>query len=130
MFDFAFALTGVPAILFASIRVLIDSGATKCECDMGMRPITKFLFKLIYNENILSAFRKVIQSLSYSEIEIIKDFGIKFRKNHSATWSDTVLSEIPWTMLKTWWWEFFAGFWDLIQLKHLVEINCCGLVIK
>ena len=80
MFDFAFALTGVPAILFASIRVLIDSGATKCECDMGMRPITKFLFKLIYNGNILSAFRKVIQSLSYSEIEIIKDFGIKFRK--------------------------------------------------
>ena len=85
MFDFAFALTGVPVILFASIRVLIDSGATKCECDMEMRPITKFLFKLIYNGNILSAFRKVIQSLSYSEIEIIKDFGIKFRKNHSAT---------------------------------------------
>ena len=70
-------MTGPPFILFASIRVLIDSGPPKCECNMGMRPITKFLFKLIYNGNIFPAFRKVIPSLSYSETEVIKALGIR-----------------------------------------------------
>ena len=77
-------MTGPPVILFALIRVLIDSRPPKCECNMGMRPITKFLFKL-YNGSIFPAFRKVIPSLSYSEIEAIKALRIKFRKNHSAT---------------------------------------------
>ena len=82
----AFSLTGPPVILFASIRVLIDFRPPECECNMAMCSITtKFLFKLFYNGNIFHAFRKVIPSLNYSEIEAIKAFGIKFWKNQSET---------------------------------------------
>ena len=88
-------------ILFTSIRILIDSLPPKCKCNMGMRPIKKFLFKLIYNGNIFPAFRKLIPSICYSEIKAINALGIKFRKNHSATWSETVLLKIWWTILKT-----------------------------
>ena len=62
-----------------------DSRHPKCECNKAMRPMTKFVFKLIYNGNIFPAFRKVIPSLSYSEIKAIKTLGIKFRKHYSAT---------------------------------------------
>ena len=116
-------MTGPPFILFASIRVFIDSLPPKCECNMGMR--TKFLFKLIYNGNIFPAFRKVIPSLSYSEIEATKALGSKFWKNHSAVWPETEFLEISWTILKTQWWEVFVGFWEFTQLKHLVEIYYC-----
>ena len=78
-------MTGPPVILFTSIRVLIDSRPPKCECNMGMRPIVNFLFKLIYNGNIFPAFRKVILSLSYREIEANKALGIKFSKSDTAT---------------------------------------------
>ena len=50
-----------------------------------MRPITKLLFKLIYNGNIFPALRKVTPCLSYPETEAIKALGIEFWKNHSAT---------------------------------------------
>ena len=50
-----------------------------------MRPITKLLFKLIYNGNIFTALRKVTPCLSYHENEDIKGLGIEFWKNHSAT---------------------------------------------
>ena len=43
-----------------------------------MRPITKFVFKPIYNGNIFYAFRKVIPSVSYSKIKAIKVLGINF----------------------------------------------------
>ena len=59
-----FALTGPPVILFASTRVLIDSCPPKCEWNMGVRPITKFLFKLIYNGNIFPSFSEVIPFFS------------------------------------------------------------------
>ena len=107
-------LTGSHVILFSSKRLLIDSRPPNSECNMGTRPITKFLFKLIYNSNIFPAFRKVILSLRYSEIEALKALGLKFWKIHNATWSETVLLQISWTILKTRWWEVFAGFWEFI----------------
>ena len=76
-------MTGPPVILFASIRVLIDSRPPKREGNIAMRPVTKSLFKLIYNGNIFPAFKKVIPSLSYSEIEAIKALGIKFRRDNT-----------------------------------------------
>ena len=79
------ALTGSHVILFPSKRVLIDSRSPNSECNMGMRPITKFLFKLIYNGNIFPAFRKVILSLRYSETEALKALGLKFWKIHNTT---------------------------------------------
>ena len=74
---------------------------------MEICPITKFLFKLIYNGNIFPAFTKLILSLRYSEIGAIKTLGFKFRKNHSAILLETVFLEISWTILKTRWWEVF-----------------------
>ena len=78
-------------ILFASVRIFIDSRSPKCECNNGKRPVTKFVLKLVYNENV-HAFRKVIPSLWNSKIEAIKVLEINFRKNQSATWSETVIS--------------------------------------
>ena len=93
----------------------------KCEWNNGMRPSTKFVFHMIFNCNIFYAFRKVIPSLSNFKLEAIKALGINFRKHHSATWSESVLLFHA---------EIFRGFWEFIQLKHLVEINYRGLVIK
>ena len=68
----SFALTGDLVILFASVRVSIDSRSLKCECNNGMRPIMKFVFKLICNSNIFMLSEGLIPSLNRSKIEAIK----------------------------------------------------------
>ena len=78
-------MAGPPVILLASVRVLIHPRPRKCKCNNGMRPITKFVFQMIFNCNIFHAFRKVIPSLSDFKLEAIKALGINFRKHHSAT---------------------------------------------
>ena len=82
---FGFSVRIDRTTLFASIRILINSLPPKCTCNMGMRIIKKFLFKVIYSGNVFLSFRKVLPSLSYSEIEIIKALGVKFLKNHGET---------------------------------------------
>ena len=81
----AFALTEPPAILFTPIHILIDSRPLNVnviwECVL--------LWSFFSNWQYLSCFIKVIPSFSYSEIEAIKALRIKFRKNYSATWSET-----------------------------------------
>ena len=69
---FGFSVRIDRTTLFASIRILINSLPPKCTCNMGMRIITKFLFKVIYSGNVFLSFRKVLPSLGYSEIETIK----------------------------------------------------------
>ena len=68
-------------ILPVSVSILIDSRFPKCECNNGMLPITKFVFKLICNSNIFHAFRKVIASFRHSRIEAIKVLRISFCEN-------------------------------------------------
>ena len=70
-----------PVILFASIRVLIDSSPTKCECNIGKCPFTKVLLKLIYNSNIFPAFRKVILSTSFTpKLKPLRPWELNFSK--------------------------------------------------
>ena len=58
----------------------MHSRRPKFEYNNGIGPITKFVFKLIYNGNIFHTFRKEIPSLNYSKIETIKTLRINFCK--------------------------------------------------